>query len=420
MYELYDSAAYFLQPMRKFAHTFRSFMRTCPNALNSGIGRLAEGLSDMYERSTRYIKKPEFNIDSVDVNGESVKVYQTTVMKKDFCDLIKFSKENHQNEPKVLIIAPVSGHFATLLRDTVKRMVQKQEVYITDWKSVRDVPLSTGSFDLDNYLTYLIDFMHYIGPNTHVMAVCQPAVQVMALAAVMDEAHDPCAPATIIPMGGPIDPRAKKTQVNELAESHSLDWFEKNFLTYIPQGHIGAGRRVYPGFVQLTAFINMNPDAHYKAHVQFLEDKIYNNKPGMEKHIAFYDEYLSVLDMDDVYFLETIEKIFQTYELPRGIMKYRGQLIDLNAIRSCALLTIEGEKDDISAPGQSFAAHALCKNLPEEMHGHHLQPGVGHYGVFSGSKWRSIVAAKIEDFIRKFDYEIGTYKRKSITSKKMT
>lgn len=420
MYELYDSAAYFLQPMRKFAHTFRYFMRTCPNALNSGIGRLAEGLSDMYERSTRYIKKPEFNIDSVDVNGESVKVYQTTVMKKDFCNLIKFSKENHQNEPKVLIIAPVSGHFATLLRDTVKRMVQKQEVYITDWKSVRDVPLSTGSFDLDNYLTYLIDFMHYIGPNTHVMAVCQPAVQVMALAAVMDEAHDPCAPATIIPMGGPIDPRAKKTQVNELAESHSLDWFEKNFLTYIPQGHIGAGRRVYPGFVQLTAFINMNPDAHYKAHVQFLEDKIYNNKPGMEKHIAFYDEYLSVLDMDDVYFLETIEKIFQTYELPRGMMKYRGQLIDLNAIRSCALLTIEGEKDDISAPGQSFAAHALCKNLPEEMHGHHLQPGVGHYGVFSGSKWRSIVAAKIEDFIRKFDYEIGTYKRKSITSKKMT
>jgi poly(3-hydroxybutyrate) depolymerase len=419
MYEFYDSAAYFLQPIRKFVHTFRSFMRTCPNALNSGIGRFAEGLSDMYERSTRYIKKPEFNIDSVDVNGEAVKVYQTTVLKKDFCDLIKFSKGNQENEPKVLIIAPVSGHFATLLRDTVKRMVQKQEVYITDWKTVRDVPLSAGNFSLDNYLTYLIDFMHYIGPNTHVMAVCQPAVQVMALAAVMDEAHDPCAPATIVPMGGPIDPRAKKTQVNELAESRSLEWFEKNFLTYVPQGHIGAGRRVYPGFVQLTAFINMNPDAHYKAHIQFLEDKIYNNKSGIEKHTTFYDEYLSVLDMDDVYFLETIEKIFQTYELPRGIMKYKGQTIDLHAIRSCALLTIEGEKDDISAPGQSFAAHALCKNLPAEMHGHHLQLGVGHYGVFSGSKWRSTVAAKIEEFIRKFDYEVGTYKRKSIVSGKM-
>jgi len=419
MYELYDSSSYFLKPMKKFAHSFRSFMRASPGALNTGIGRFAEGLADMYERSTRYIKKPEFNIDSVNVDGETVKVYQTTVMKKDFCDLVKFTKENQKNEPKVLIIAPISGHFATLLRDTVKRMVQRHEVYITDWKTVKDVPLSAGSFGLDNYLTYLIDFMHYIGPNTHVMAVCQPAVQVMALAAVMDEAHDPCVPATIIPMGGPIDPRAKKTQVNELAESRSLKWFEKNFLTYVPQGHIGAGRRVYPGFVQLTAFINMNPDAHYKAHVQFLEDKIFNNTAGIEKHVTFYDEYLSVLDMDDVYFLETVEKIFQTYELPRGVMKYRGQTIDLGAIRNSALLTIEGEKDDIAAPGQSFAAHALCTNLPEEMHGHHLQLGVGHYGVFSGSKWRSTVAAKIEEFIRKFDYDIGTYKRRKIISKKM-
>lgn len=419
MYEIYDSGAYILQPVRKFACAFRSLMRKSPGALDSGAGRLVEGLADMYERSTRYIKKPEFNIDSVVVNGEPVKVLQTTVLKKDFGDLVKFAKENQKNEPKVLIIAPISGHFSTLLRDTVKRMVQKHEVYITDWKTVRDVPLSAGSFDLDNYLTYLIDFMHCIGPNTHVMAVCQPAVQVMALAAIMDEANDPCAPATIVPMGGPIDPRAKKTQVNELAESHSLEWFEKNFLTHVPEGHIGAGRRVYPGFVQLTAFINMNPDAHYKAHVQYLEDKIYNNKAGMDKHATFYDEYLSVLDMDDMYFLETIEKIFQTYELPRGIMKYKGQTIDLSAIRNCALLTIEGEKDDISAPGQSFAAHALCTNLPEEMHGHHLQPGVGHYGVFSGSKWRSTVAAKIEDFIRKFDYEIGTYKRKSIVSSKM-
>jgi poly(3-hydroxybutyrate) depolymerase len=214
-------------------------------------------------------------------------------------------------------------------------------------------------------------------------------------------------------MGGPIDPRAKKTQVNELAESHSLDWFEKNFLTKVPEGHIGAGRRVYPGFVQLTAFINMNPDAHFKAHVQFLEDKILNNKSGIDKHATFYDEYLSVLDMDDVYFLETIEKIFQTYELPRGIMKYKGEIIDLGAIRNCALLTLEGEKDDISAPGQTFAAHALCKNLPSDMHEHYLQPGVGHYGVFSGSKWRAFVASKIEEFIKKFDYNIGTYKRKT-------
>jgi poly(3-hydroxybutyrate) depolymerase len=409
MYAFYDSASYLMKPARKFAQILRSGLGGNEKAMDSCVGRFAEGFADMYERSTRYVQKPEFNIDQVTVDGEDVNVYQTTVLKKPFCDLVRFTKEDQKREPKVLIIAPVSGHFATLLRDTVNRMIPKHEVYITDWKSLRDVPLSAGSFTLDEYLSYLIDFLHKIGPNTHVMAVCQPAVQVMALAAIMDEDDDPCMPSTITPMGGPIDPRAKKTQVNELAEAHSLAWFEKNFLTYVPKGHIGEGRRVYPGFVQLTAFINMNPDAHYKAHIQYLEDKILNNKSGMEKHAAFYDEYLSVLDMDDVYYLETIEKIFQTYELPRGLMKYKGRTVDLGKIKRCALLTLEGEKDDISAPGQTYAAHALCKNLPEDMHWHYLQPGVGHYGVFSGSKWRSKVAPQIEDFIKKFDKEIGTY-----------
>ncbi|MDR2067954.1 MAG: polyhydroxyalkanoate depolymerase [Holosporaceae bacterium] len=405
MYSFYESASYLMVPARKFMQSMRTALRSNPEALEFGAPRLLEGLADMYERSTRAITKPEFNIDSVLVNGEDVAVYQTTVMKRPFCNLVRFTKENQKKEPKVLIIAPVSGHFATLLRDTVKRMVPGHEVYITDWKSARDVPAAAGNFGLDEYLTYLIDFMRHIGPNTHVMAVCQPAVQVMALAAIMDEGDDPCMPTSIIPMGGPIDPRVKKTQVNELAESYPLKWFENNFLTFVPEGYIGVGRRVYPGFIQLTAFINMNPDAHYKAHIQFLEDKILNNKAGIEKHTTFYDEYLSVLDMDDVYYLETVEKIFQTYELPRGVMKYKGHTIDLKAVRRCALLTIEGEKDDISAPGQSFAAHALCKNLPEKMHGHHLQPGVGHYGVFSGSKWRSQVAPKIEEFIKKFDKE---------------
>ncbi|MDR3187180.1 MAG: polyhydroxyalkanoate depolymerase [Holosporaceae bacterium] len=409
MYSFYDRASYLMIPMRKCAQSMRTALRSNSQALEFGAPRLLEGLAEMYERSSRTVTKPEFNIDSVAVDGEDVPVYQTTVMKRPFCNLVRFTKENQKKEPKVLIIAPVSGHFATLLRDTVKRMVPKHEVYITDWKSARDVPLAAGDFRLDEYLTYLIDFMHHIGPNTHVMAVCQPAVQVMALAAIMDEGNDPCMPASIIPMGGPIDPRAKKTQVNELAESYPLKWFENNFLTFVPEGYIGVGRRVYPGFIQLTAFINMNPDAHYRAHIQFLEDKILNNKAGIEKHATFYDEYLSVLDMDDMYYLETVEKIFQTYELPRGIMKYKGHTIDLKAIRHCALLTIEGEKDDISAPGQSFAAHALCKNLPEKMHGHYLQPGVGHYGVFSGSKWRSQVAAKIEEFIKKFDKDTGSY-----------
>ena len=413
MYTLYDAGHYLRIPSRILAQSIRTALRANPQLLEFGAARFMEGLVDMYERSTRYVKKPEFNIDSVKVGEEDVNVYQTTVLKKPFGNLVHFTKENQsKDDPKVLIIAPVSGHFATLLRDTVKRMVPKHDVYITDWISVREVPLSAGSFGLDEYLSYLIDFMHYIGPNTHVMAVCQPAVQVMALAAVMDEANDPCMPATIIPMGGPIDPRVKKTQVNEFAETYPLKWFEKNMLTFVPEGHPGAGRRVYPGFIQITAFISMNPDAHYRAHIQYLEDRINNNQAGIKKHTDFYDEYLSVLDMDDVYFLETVEKIFQTYELPRGVMKYKGHTIDLKAIRHCPLLTIEGEKDDISAPGQSFAAHGLCVNLPKDMQDHYLQPGVGHYGVFSGSKWRAFVAPKIEEFIQKFDKNIGSYYKK--------
>ena len=417
MYEFYDAMAYAQLPVRKFASSLRTFFANTPHAMDYGVGRFADGLADMYLRTSRYVKKPEFGIEQVNVDGENVRLYQTTVLDKPFCNLVRFKKEGFGYEPKVLIIAPVSGHFATLERDTVKRMAEHHEVYITDWKSLRDVPLSAGDFTLDNYLSYLIDFMHYIGPNTHVMAVCQPAVQVMALAAVMEEAGDPCAPASIIPMGGPIDPRVKKTQVNELAESHSLKWFETNFLTYVPEGHIGAGRRVYPGFVQITAFINMNPDAHYKAHLQYLEDKINNNQAGIDRHTKFYDEYLSVLDMDAVYYLETVEKIFQTYELPRGVMKYKGQTIDLGAIRNAALLVLEGEKDDISAPGQCYAAINLCKNLPQEMKHSYLQPGVGHYGVFSGSKWRNIIAGKVEEFIRRYDPEIGTYKRKGTIKK---
>ncbi|MDR1375568.1 MAG: polyhydroxyalkanoate depolymerase [Holosporaceae bacterium] len=409
MYLLYNNASYLMEPIRKLMQSLRTALRSNPQTLEFGALRLMEGLADMYERSTRTVAKPEFNIDSVMINKEDVPVYQTTVVKRPFCNLVHFTKENQKKEPKVLIIAPVSGHFATLLRDTARRMIPGHDVYITDWKSARDIPLEEGDFKLDKYLTYLIDFLHHIGPNTHVMAVCQPAVQVMALAAIMDEGNDPCMPASIIPMGGPIDPRVKKTQVNELAERYPLKWFEKNFLTFVPEGYVGAGRRVYPGFIQLTAFINMNPDAHYKAHIQFLEDKILNNKAGVEKHTTFYDEYLSVLDMDDIYYLETVEKVFQTYELPRGIMKYKGCSIDLKAVRRCALLTIEGENDDISAPGQSFAAHALCENLPRKLHGHHLQAGVGHYGVFSGSKWRSQIAPKIEEFIKKFDKDIGSH-----------
>lgn len=412
MFGMYDANAYLLRPRRFMAERIRDYFSNNSTLTKFGLGRFIEGLADTYERSTRYVKKPEFNINEIEIDGKTINVYQTAEMKLPFADLQHFTKVQRHQGPKMLIIAPVSGHFATLLRDTVKRMLVRHDVYITDWKSMRDIPLSAGSFGLDTYMSYLLAFMHHIGPNTHVLAVCQPAVQVMALAALMDESGDPCMPASIIPMGGPIDPRINKTQVNHLAEEYPLQWFERNFLTYVPAGHVGVGRRVYPGFVQLTAFINMNPDAHYRKHMQYLEACIEGNEAAMAKHKDFYDEYFSVLDMDDVYYLETVEKIFQKFELPRGVMKYKGHRINLGAIQRCPLMTVEGEHDDISAPGQCYAAHDLAKNLSSDMHAHHLQPGVGHYGVFSGSKWRKFVAPKIEEFVQKFDREIGSYYRK--------
>lgn len=401
MFDMYDGFHWLNEPLRKFAENVRSSLRCAQ--FDAGITRYVEGLADMYERSTRYVKKPEFNINSVVIDNHEYSIAEAVEKKLPFCNLRHFIKQDFKSkQPKVLIIAPVSGHFASLLRDTVARMLIKHDVYITDWLSARDVPIEAGDFTLDVYVDYLIDFLRVIGPHAHVMAVCQPAVQVMELAAVLDEMHSDIMPATIIPIGGPIDPRENRTMVNELAETHSLDWF-RQLITKVPEGHPGAKRRVYPGFIQIMAFINMNPHKHFAAHMKYLEDCLTGNTAGAEKHRKFYDEYLSVLDMDESYFIETIDVIFKRYLLPKNEMKYRGNLVDLRAIHSCALLTLEGENDDISAPGQTYVAHKLCTNIPENKKHHYLQPGVGHYGIFSGSKWRTMVAPVVEDFIAKYN-----------------
>jgi poly(3-hydroxybutyrate) depolymerase len=373
--------------------------------MNTEEGRLTEGFCDMFERCTRYTKKPAFDLSIVAVEGVPVAVREEVVLEKPFCRLLHFQKEGKEPlapEPKVLIIAPISGHFATLLRDTVKRMIPRHNVFITDWISASEVPLEEGAFGLDTYLDYLIDCLRVIGPQAHVMAVCQPAVQVMALAAILEERDDPLRPASIIPMGGPIDPRRNPTAVNRFAETYSLNDFVR-MLSFVPLGHPGAGRRVYPGFLQLTAFLSMNPQNHIGKHFQYLEDCIAGREDKKNVHKTFYDEYFSLLDMDDAYFLETIDHIFQRYTLPRGLMTYRGQKVDLGAIRRTALLALEGEKDDISGPGQTYAALELCKNLPAKKKEHYLQEGVGHYGVFSGSRWRQSIAPRVETFIRTHD-----------------
>lgn len=401
MFELYDAMHWLGAPCRKYAESLRSYLANID--LDSGFARFIEGLADIYERSTRYVKKPNFNIDSITVDNATYTITESIEKKLPFCNLVHFTKQNFSSkQPKVLIIAPVSGHFATLLRDTVRRMLVRHDVYITDWLSARDVPLSAGSFSLDDYIRYLIQFLEVMGPGSNVMAVCQPAVQVMVLAAVLEECKSPVMPTTIIPIGGPIDPRENKTMVNDLAESKSLDWF-RQLITVVPQGHTGAGRKVYPGFIQIMAFINMNPHKHFGAHMTYLEDCLTGNKAGMLKHQVFYDEYLSVLDMDDVYFIETVDKIFKRYLLPKGEMTYDGAKVDLRAIHSCAMLTLEGERDDISAPGQTSVAHKLCTGIPADRKHHYLQPGVGHYGIFSGSKWRNIVAPVVEKFIAKYN-----------------
>lgn len=401
MFEIYDQLHWLNEPLRKYAETLRTYCGGL--GFDAGISRYIEGLADMYERSTRYVKKPEFNIDSIVIDNHEYSIVESVERKLPFCNLRHFTKRNFlHKQPKVLIIAPLSGHFASLLRDTVQRMLVKHDVYITDWLSARDIPISAGRFTLDTYIDYLIEFLKVIGPNSHVMAVCQPAVQIMALAAVLDETHSDIMPTTIIPIGGPIDPRENKTMVNELAESKSLDWF-RQLIAVVPEGHPGTGRRVYPGFMQITAFINMNPHKHFAAHMTYLEDCLTGNTAGIEKHKKFYDEYLSVLDMDEAYFIETIDVIFKKYLLPKNEMRYKGNIVDLRAIHSCAMLTLEGENDDISAPGQTYVAHRLCTNIPAEKKHHYLQPAVGHYGIFSGSKWRTVVAPVVEKFIAKYD-----------------
>jgi poly(3-hydroxybutyrate) depolymerase len=362
------------------------------------------GLLDIFARVTREIKKPAFNITKTVIESQEYTVTEEIALARPFGNLLHFKVQGMKNRrPKVLIIAPISGHFASLLRDTVKRMLVDHNVYITDWISANMVPLSLGTFDLDEYNSYIISFLQKMGPGAHVMAVCQPVVQGLAVCAIMSAANDPCAPASLTLMGGPVDPRRNPTMVNRFAESFSIEWFKNNLIQIVPAGFPGVGRRVYPGFIQIMAFISMNPHKHFDAHMQYLVDCIEGNDKGQIKHREFYDEYLTPMDMDANFFIETVDKVFKKYEFARGIMKYKGKLIDPKKITKTALLTVEGERDDISALGQTYAAHDLCPNIPAKNKQSFVQPGVGHYGVFSGSKWRGIIAPVITEFIRKHD-----------------
>ena len=345
--------------------------------------------------------KPAFNITNVTVNGASHAVRESVVLEKPFGGLRHFKRDElPEGAPKLLIVAPMSGHYATLLRGTVARLAEKHEIWITDWADAKMVPLSAGRFDLDDYIDYLIEFLHFIGPGTHMLAVCQPSVPAFAAAAVMGAAKDPFRPASLTMMGGPIDTRASPTSVNDVAMERPLSWFQNNVIATVPHNYPGGGRKVYPGFLQLAGFLSMNIESHMMSHYEMFKHLTLGDQESADATKRFYDEYLSVCDMTADFYLQTIEHVFQRHTLPKGEFVHRGKPIDPGAIRDTALLAIEGERDDISGLGQTKAALDLAADLPAKLKKYYLAEEVGHYGIFNGSKWRTRIAPVVEDWIK--------------------
>jgi poly(3-hydroxybutyrate) depolymerase len=344
--------------------------------------------------------RPPFAIDSVEVGNRIVSVREEVTLSLPFGNLLHFAKDEIDTpQPKMLVVAPLSGHFATLLRDTVQVLLRDHDVYITDWANARDVPVSAGKFGLDDYIDYTIRFMEEIGPRQHVLAVCQPCVPTLAAVAIMAEAGNPAQPATMTLMGGPVDTRISPTVVNDLANANPIEWFRDKLISRVPSRYAGAGRRVYPGFLQLTAFMAMNKQRHIDQHRKLYDLLSGGNDDEATVIRDFYDEYFAVLDLDADFYLDTIEQVFQETLLARGAFIHRGKLVDCGQIKRTALLTVEGERDDICAVGQTAAAHDLCSGLRPHLKRHHLQPGVGHYGLFAGRKWESQVYPQVRNLV---------------------
>ena len=384
------SSKLFTNPVSPFAHT--------PFAQ-----RIAAGYELMFRLGKDY-EKPSFGITSVDIDGQRVSVIEDIELEKPFCKLLHFRKESRNSkqtkQPKILLVAPLSGHHATLLRDTVKTLLPEDDVYITDWTDARMVSMDHGAFHLHDYVYYVQDFIRHLGPNLNVISVCQPTVPVLAAISLMASNKEANLPKTMVMMGGPIDPRKTPTQVNDLATNKPFSWFENNVIYSVPPNYPGYGRRVYPGFLQHAGFVAMNPKRHAQSHWEFYLHLREGDNESAEEHRKFYDEYNAVLDMPAEYYLETIKTVFQDHALPLGTWEVEGQLVRPQDIKDVALLTIEGELDDISGLGQTRAAHELCAHIPKEMKQHFTAPKCGHYGIFSGRRWREVIAPKIGEFIR--------------------
>jgi poly(3-hydroxybutyrate) depolymerase len=411
LYQLYETQRALMAPFSEFASASAKLYNhpLSPFAHTPLADRISAGY-DLMHRLAKDYEKPPFAITSATVGGVDIAVQEQVAVRKPFCRLLRFKRftdephvlEMMRSQPKVLLVAPLSGHHSTLLRDTVKSMLHDHKVFITDWTDARMVPLSEGAFHLDDYVAYVQEFIRHIGPDVHVVSVCQPTVPVLAAVSLLASNGEPT-PRTMTMMGGPIDARHSPTAVNNLAVNKSHSWFENNVIFRVPSNFPGAGRRVYPGFLQHTGFVAMNPDRHVSSHYDYFSDLIRGDGESAESHRQFYDEYNAVLDMPAEYYLDTIKTVFQDFALVNGTWHVAGQLVRPHDITSTALLTVEGELDDISGAGQTRAAHGLCTGIPTERQFHYDVEGAGHYGIFSGRRWRDHVYPHIKDFIARYD-----------------
>jgi poly(3-hydroxybutyrate) depolymerase len=412
LYQIHEWQRSFLGPLSYFAQASASMLNdnSSPFGQLPGAQRMAAGYELMHRLGKDY-EKPEFGIHSALAHGHEIAVIERVALEKPFCQLKRFKRfsddpqtiEKMKSDPVVLVVAPLSGHHATLLRDTVRTLLSDHKVYITDWVDARMVPADEGTFSLDDYVAYVEDFIRHIGAESlHVISVCQPTVPVLAAVSLMAARGEPV-PRSMTMMGGPIDPRSNPTSVNNLATERPLSWFQGNVIHTVPSNYPGSGREVYPGFLQHAGFIAMNPNRHLSSHWDFYQDLVRGDLDDAASHRKFYDEYNAVLDMPARYYLDTIATVFQQFLLPRGLWDVNGERVTPSAITRSALLTIEGELDDISGLGQTESAHDLCSSIPAKRRQHKMIEGAGHFGIFSGRRWRETVYPQVRDFIRKFD-----------------
>ena len=409
-YFAYEMAHTVVTPMRFSVQALRHMLDWPFNPVaHTSFGKNMAAACEVFENVTRRYGKPEFAIKNVHVDGLPTSVRQEVALIKPFCSLLHFQRDENvtgkRNDPKVLIVAPMSGHYATLLRGTVEAMIPEHEVYITDWADARDIPIAMGRFDFDDFVEYLIEFVQFLGPDTHIIAVCQPAVPSLVATALMASRKTDVQPASLVLMGGPIDTRRNPTKVNELAGTKSIEWFEHNVISTVPFPHAGFMRPVYPGFMQLTGFMTMNLERHMNAHVDLFNNLVAGDCDSVKQHQDFYEEYLAVMDLTAEFYLQTVKTVFQEHSLPDRTLHHRGEYVDCKAITNTALMTVEGERDDICGLGQTEAAHDLCSSLPEDRKVHYVQPGVGHYGVFNGTRWRTEIQPRIREFIRTVSHQ---------------